>query len=214
MPLTVEEVSFHLQFCLVLIWSCSHICKTSGCEAPPHVAQHVVRQGSGELQRLHFFRNVDSFWTHQRWFYKTLNKHKICAVTGHVIIISAGSVVSLHLSPFYITHTHTHTHVNSLHASPLSSHGGTGVTLCHFSYWEFRFDVAFDVCCFKERLHCLFLFTQRSEVWAHDPYQVKMSTGLFLAYLHYGGSAALPPLPLFLEASCIFTTPQSSWRCV
>lgn len=42
------------------------------------------------------------------------------------------------------------------------------------------------VCCFKERLHCLFLFTQLGVVWAHDPYQVKMSTGLFLAYLSYG----------------------------
>lgn len=67
MPLTVEEVSFHLQICLVWIWKldCSHICKTSGCGAPAHVAQHVVRQGSGKLQRLHFLRNVDSFWTHK-----------------------------------------------------------------------------------------------------------------------------------------------------
>lgn len=70
-------------FCLVLNLKldCWHICKTSGCDAPPHVAQHVVRQGPGELQRLHFLRNVDSFWTHQRWPYKTLNKHKNMCIT-------------------------------------------------------------------------------------------------------------------------------------
>ncbi|TWW59463.1 hypothetical protein D4764_06G0009930 [Takifugu flavidus] len=63
----------------------------------------------------------------------------------------------------------------------------------------------------KEYRICMPLTVEElGEVWAHDPYQEKMSMGLFLAYLSYGGTVALPPLPLFLEASCIFTAPQIS----
>lgn len=134
MPLTVEEVSFHLQFCLVRIWS--WIVRTS----VRRLAVTLLHMWWDTVQVNCRGCTFSGMLTASEHTKSNLRKHD----GSHYHHLSRKNVASLHLSPFYITHTRKHTHVNSLHASVLSSRDGTGMTLCHFSYWSFRFDVA---CC-------------------------------------------------------------------